>query len=360
MGSTAFDVATVTDEEACMYAMQLVSSSILPMTLKNAIELGLLDALQKDPTAWLSPEEVVARLPVAPTNPDAAVMVDRMLRLLSSYDVARCQMEDKDGKYFRRYAAAPVGKWLTPNEDGVSMAALALMNPDKVLMESWYYLKDAVLEGGIPFNKAYGMSAFEYHGTDPRFNRVFNEGMKNQSVIMTKKLLQFYNGFNGITTLVDVGGGTGATLHAITSHYPHIKGINFDLPHVISEAPPYPGVTHVGGDMFKSIPAGDAILMQRIVHDWSDAHCAAILKNCYDALPENGKVIIIEFILPVNPEATPKALGVLHVDMIMLALNPGGKERYEREFQELAKGAGFKGFKAQFIYANSWAIEFIK
>ncbi|CAL4892173.1 unnamed protein product [Urochloa decumbens] len=354
MGSTA------ADEEACMYAMQLVSSSILPMTLKNAIELGLLDVLQKDPVAWLSPEEVVARLPAAPTNPDAAVMVDRMLRLLSSHGVARCQMEDKDGKYSRRYAAAPVGKWLTPNEDGVSMAALALMNQDKVPMESWYYLKDAVLEGGIPFNKAYGMTGFEYHGTDPRFNRVFNEGLKNQSVLITKKLLEFYNGFNGITTLVDVGGGIGAAIHAITSHYPHIKGINFDLPHVIIEAPPYPGVTHVDGDMFKSVPAGDAILMQRTLHDWSDAHCVAILKNCYDALPENGKVIIVEYVLPVSPEATPKAQGVFHVDMVMLAHTSGGKERYEREFEELAKGAGFKGFKAQYIYANSWAIEFIK
>ncbi|RCV29960.1 hypothetical protein SETIT_6G055900v2 [Setaria italica] len=360
MGSTAADVAAVADEEACMYALQLVSSSILPMTLKNAIELGLLEVLQKDPAAALSPEEVVARLPVAPANPDAPVMVDRMLRLLASYDVVRCQMEDKDGKYSRRYAAAPVGKWLTPNEDGVSMAALALMNQDKVLMESWYYLKDAVLEGGIPFNKAYGMTAFEYHGTDPRFNRVFNEGMKNHSVIITKKLLEFYTGFEGVGTLVDVGGGIGATLHAITSCHPQIKGVNFDLPHVISEAPPFPGVQHVGGDMFKSVPAGDAILMKWILHDWSDAHCATILKNCYDALPANGKVIIVECVLPVNPEATPKAQGVFHVDMIMLAHNPGGKERYEREFRELAKGAGFTGFKATYIYANAWAIEFTK
>ncbi|TVU42897.1 hypothetical protein EJB05_09321, partial [Eragrostis curvula] len=364
MGSTAADMAAVADEEACMYALQLASSSILPMTLKNAIELGLLDVLEaarKSAAASLAPEEVVARLPVAPRNPDAPVMVDRMLRLLASYEIVKCEMEEgKDGKYSRRYAAAPVCKWLTPNEDGVSMAALALMNQDKVLMESWYYLKDAVLDGGIPFNKAYGMTAFEYHGTDPRFNRVFNEGMKNHSVIITKKLLEFYTGFEGIGTLVDVGGGVGATLHAITSHHPQIKGVNFDLPHVISEAPPFPGVEHVGGDMFKSVPSGDAILMKWILHDWSDAHCATLLKNCYDALPAHGKVIVVECILPVDPEATPKAQGVFHVDMIMLAHNPGGKERYEKEFEDLARGAGFAGVKATYIYANAWAIEFTK
>ncbi|KAG0541229.1 hypothetical protein BDA96_03G478000 [Sorghum bicolor] len=98
MGSTAEDVAAVADEEACMYAMQLASSSILPMTLKNALELGLLEVLQKDAGEALAAEEVVARLPVAPTNPGAADMVDRMLRLLASYDVVKCQMEDKDGR----------------------------------------------------------------------------------------------------------------------------------------------------------------------------------------------------------------------------------------------------------------------
>ncbi|KAF7026562.1 hypothetical protein CFC21_038670 [Triticum aestivum] len=353
-------IAAGADEDACMYALQLVSSSILPMTLKNAIELGLLETLMAAGGKLLTSAEVAAKLPSA-ANPEAPDMVDRMLRLLASYNVVSCKTEEgKDGRLSRRYGAAPVCKYLTANEDGVSMSALALMNQDKVLMESWYYLKDAVLDGGIPFNKAYGMSAFEYHGTDPRFNHVFNEGMKNHSIIITKKLLESYKGFEGLNTLVDVGGGVGATVAAITAHYPTIKGINFDLPHVISEAPPFPGVTHVGGDMFQKVPSGDAILMKWILHDWSDEHCGTLLKNCYNALPPHGKVVLVECILPVNPEATPKAQGVFHVDMIMLAHNPGGRERYEREFEALAKGAGFATMKTTYIYANAWAIEFTK
>ncbi|KAG1360878.1 caffeic acid 3-O-methyltransferase [Cocos nucifera] len=348
------------DEASCMYALQLVSSSILPMTLKAAIELDVLDIIAKaGPEGKLSPAEVVAQLPTE--NPMAATMLDRMLRLLASYNILTCAVEvDADGKPLRRYGPAPVCKWLTKNEDGVSMAALALMNQDKVLMESWYYLKDAVLDGGIPFNKAYGMTAFEYHGTDPRFNKVFNEGMKGHSIIITKNLLQFYKGFEDVKVLVDVGGGIGATLHMITSKYPHIKGINFDLPHVISEAPPFPGVEHVGGDMFASVPTGDAILMKWIMHDWSDEHCLKILENCYKALPNNGKVILVECILPVAPEPVPSAQGVFHVDMIMLAHNPGGKERTEKEYQALAKGAGFTGFKAQYCFSTAWVLEFTK
>ncbi|TQD94593.1 hypothetical protein C1H46_019838 [Malus baccata] len=112
-----------------------------------------------------------------------------------------------------------------------------------------YNLKDAVLEGGISFNKAYGMTAFEYHGTDPRFNK----GMANHSTITMKKLLENYNGFEGLTSIVDVGGGTGAVLNMIVSKYPSIKGINFDLPHVIEDAPQYPGMFFISNNVRSSI-----------------------------------------------------------------------------------------------------------
>lgn len=128
-----------TDEEACIYAMQLASFSVLPMTLKSAIELGLFEIIARaGPGALLSPSEIAAQLPTE--NPQAPVMLDRILRLLASYSVVTCTVEagGGDGRVERRYGAAPVLKFLTKNEDGVSMAALALMNQDKVLMESWY------------------------------------------------------------------------------------------------------------------------------------------------------------------------------------------------------------------------------
>ena len=144
----------------------------------------------------------------------------------------------------RLYGLGPVSRFLTPNEDGVSLAALAVMNLDKVFMESWYYLKDAVLNGGIPFNKAYGMTAFEYPATDPRFNKVFNAGMSGHCTVSMKKLLKIYRGFDGLKVLVDVGGGVGASLSMIVSAHPSVKGINFDLPHVIADAPSFPGNIH--------------------------------------------------------------------------------------------------------------------
>ncbi|KAH0456480.1 hypothetical protein IEQ34_014387 [Dendrobium chrysotoxum] len=348
---------SIDDEAACLYAMQLVSFSAFPMTLKAAIELKLLETISlAGPGAQLSTSELASRLPFI-SNPQAPIMLDRILCLLTSYSILTCSLSPSGE---RRYGAAPVCKFLTPNADGASMAALYLMGQDKVLMESWYYLKDAVIEGGIPFNKAYGMTEFEYHGTDPRLNNVFNDAMSGRSTIIINKLLEIYEGFYELSSLVDVGGGVGTTLGNIMAKYTRIRGINFDLPHVISEASLLLGVEHVGGDMFESVPTADAIFMMWILHDWSDNHCFKLLKNCWKALPENGKVIVVECILPVEPEQIVAAKGAFLLDLIMLAHSPGGKERTENEFKSLANEAGFSDFKSIYIFAGYWVMEFIK
>ncbi|KAH0686627.1 hypothetical protein KY290_018246 [Solanum tuberosum] len=363
MGSTSHSQSnslTQTEDEAFLFAMQLASASVLPMVLKSAVELDLLEIMAKaGPGASISPSELADQLPSK--NPDAPVMLDRMLRLLATYSVLNCTLRTlPDGRVERLYSLAPVCKFLTKNADGVSVAPLLLMNQDKVLMESWYHLKDAVLDGGIPFNKAYGMTAFEYHGTDPRFNKVFNRGMSDHTTLSIKKILEDYKGFEGLNSIVDVGGGTGATVSMIVSKYPSIKGINFDLPHVIEDAPPYPGVEHIGGDMFVSVPKADAIFMKWICHDWSDEHCLKFLKKCYEALPANGKVIIAECLLPEVPDTSTSTKNTVHIDVIMLAHNPGGKERTEKEFEALAKGAGFNGFSKACCAYNTWVMEFSK
>lgn len=102
-------------------------------------------------------------------------------------------------------------------------------------------MTDSIQEGGLPFDNAYGMTSFEFHGKNPRFNNIFNKGMSDYSTIIMKKVLETYTGFEGLGSVVDVGGGTGAVINMIVSKYPTIKGVNFDLPHVIKEAPSYPG-----------------------------------------------------------------------------------------------------------------------
>lgn len=102
-------------------------------------------------------------------------------------------------------------------------------------------MKEAILNGGHPVLAAYGMTTFEYQACDPRFSKVFNNAMKGVSSLVVKHLLRKYNGFDDVRVLVDVGGNVGGNVHMITCFHPHIKGINFDLPHIIAGAPPLPG-----------------------------------------------------------------------------------------------------------------------
>lgn len=95
-------------------------------------------------------------------------------------------------------------------------------------------LKDVILEGGIPFNKAHdGLNVFEYLEKNKGLGELFSQSMAKSIAPSMTTLLEKYNGFEGMKKVVDVGGGHGASLSCIISKYAHLKGINFDLPHVV-------------------------------------------------------------------------------------------------------------------------------
>ncbi|KAH7838663.1 hypothetical protein Vadar_029618 [Vaccinium darrowii] len=359
------------EENQFIHAMELIGGSVLPVVLKALIELQVLDIIaEAGPGAQLSPSEILSRLPPSATlgsNPNAPEMLDRMLCFLVSHSILTCSVISSNQasppaalvRPRRLYGLAPVAKYLVNNQDGCSLAPLLFFSQDKVFMDGWDGLKGAVLEGGIPFARVHGMQLFEYPGKDPRFNEVFNKAMLNVTTIIVKRILNSYKGFEQLQNLVDVAGGLGVTLHLITSKYPHIRAINFDLPHVIKHAPPYPGVEHVGGDMFESVPKGDAIFLKYILHDWSDDQCLKLLKNCHKALPDNGKVIVAEGILPVIPDRSDATKYICRMDVFIMA-GLGGKERTQQEFMALAIGAGFSGIKFECYACNLWVMEFYK
>ncbi|CAI9302135.1 unnamed protein product [Lactuca saligna] len=346
-------------EEDFAYAMQLATSTSLPMVLVTAIKLKVFETIaEAGPGAQLSAHEIVSRLSI--TNPSAHQMLDRMLRLLGSYSVVTCNQRDHELGLVRVYGLTSIAKYFIPNKDGVSLCPVMELLQDKVFIESWFKLKDAVLEGGVAFDKVHGTHAFEYPALDARFNKIFNNGMLNFTTIVMNEILKCYHGFDNLKRVVDVGGGLGVALNIITSKHPTIKGINFDLPHVIRHAPVYPSIEHIGGDMFEEVPQGDAIFIKWILHDWSDDHCAKLLKNCYKALPNDGKVIVVEYILPFLSNTSSFDKVTTHVDASMMTQNPGGKERTEDEFLVLAKGAGFKGIRKECCVCNMHVIEFYK
>ncbi|XP_010247681.1 PREDICTED: caffeic acid 3-O-methyltransferase 1-like [Nelumbo nucifera] len=133
------------DEEIYAFATELAGASVLPMVLKAAIELELLEIISSaGPGAYLSPWDIASHLQTH--NPDAPTMVDRMLRLLASFSVLKCSLiKRENGRVERHYALAPVCKFLTRNKDGVSLASLVLLCEDKVFMDSWYEIRNILL-----------------------------------------------------------------------------------------------------------------------------------------------------------------------------------------------------------------------
>ncbi|KAH0938665.1 hypothetical protein HID58_006126 [Brassica napus] len=344
-------VSTKEDQEVDEKMISLHAESILntiafPMVLKAALELGVIDTLAAAGNGtWKSPPEITANLPIKPKNPEAPNLLDRMLRLLVSHSILKCRVIETGGtgNTERVYAAEPVCKFFLKDSDGSgSLASLFLLFHTQVHFNTWDNLKDVILDGKDAFISAQGMPLFEYISSDQQFSEVFHRAMSESATMVMKKVLEVYRGFEDVNTLVDVGGATGTILGLITSKHPHIKGINFDLAQVLTNAPSYPGVEHVSGDMFVEVPKGDAVFMKWILHDWTDEHCIKLLKNCWMSLPEKGKVILVEMITPVEPKRDDFFSNIVFaMDLLMLTQCSNGKERSLSQFQNLAFASGF-------------------
>ncbi|CAI9099032.1 OLC1v1035790C1 [Oldenlandia corymbosa var. corymbosa] len=308
-------------------ARQLVGSASFSMVLYTAVKLKLFEIVGQ--FGKMTAAQIASRLPGYKNPDEGASMIDRMLLLLSNFslftcDVVEIQCEDGGVKDERVYRLSPIGRFFVPDEEGHTIAHLAEMMLDKVFMDSWYELGNAVLEGVAPFDRVYGMNQFEYKATDPRFNELFNKGIAGSTSTIMKHLLHEYKGFEGIQKLVDVG------------------------------------IEHIGGDMFDSVPGGDAIFLKSVLHDWGDDRCLKLLKNCFKVLPENGKVIVIDPIVTRKPDGSVYSKYVSQMDNLMMTVNPGGKERSESEFKALAIGAGFRALQAQLFAGYIGVLELYK
>ncbi|XP_020547210.1 caffeic acid 3-O-methyltransferase 2-like [Sesamum indicum] len=222
-----------------------------------------------------------------------------------------------------------------------------------------FSLKDAILEGDNLIKRTHGKSDYAVLLSNPETTKMLNNAMRAHSTVLMKKATNVYDGFSSLGSIVDVGGGTGTVLGIIVAKYPYIKGVNFDLPEVVQTAPSYHGIEHIGGDMFVEVPRGDAILLKFILHNWSDEQCIKLLKNCYKALSNKGKLIVMDYIFPDSPQTDFQAKYASAMDVIM-STKLKGKERTKDEFKTLATKAGFVEFKVVCCVYGMWIMELVK
>jgi hypothetical protein len=243
-----------------------------------------------------------------------------------------------------KFELTPLGSTLRADLPGSGNMAARLW-----LSEShwspWAGLIHSVRTGETAFDHIHGMGVFQYLEKNAELAAVFNATMTASSARSGTAAVERYD-FSGLRKVVDVGGGHGFFLAAILKSNPTLRGVLFDLPDVVagaSQTLKNSGVEDrceiIGGSFFEALPTGgDIYVLRQIIHDWDDNRALGILRNCRAAMPETGKVLVIE--RAIAPQHR-KAMRVLHIDLEML-VNLGGMERTDAEYRSLFENAGFR------------------
>ncbi|KAD6119316.1 hypothetical protein E3N88_10587 [Mikania micrantha] len=295
------------EEEAAKVEIWKYVHGFTPMAVvKCAIELRIPDILENHKTPM-----TLAKLASEIGCPQPSL--HRIMRFLIHQKVFQ---ETPAG-----YAQTAVSRLLTSHAKN-SMADLVLLGTNPVILAPWHKLSGWVLGNkDLPFDAAHGTDLWGFGAANPELSKLFNDGMACDARVGVAAIVEGCpEVFEGLTTVVDVGGGNGTAIRGVVEAFPWIKGINFDLPHVVSAAPASTGVEHVGGSMFDLVPKADAAYLMKVLHDWADEECIEILKKCKEAIPQDtGKVIVVDIIIGGEEDDDLKGVGLL-CDMAMMIL----------------------------------------
>ena len=243
----------------------------------------------------------------------------------------------------KQFGLTPMGESLKTGAPGSARSTiLTFCGP--TFVKAFDEIGHSLETGETGFEKAYGKPIFDYFADHPDEASMFSESMVGFHGGETPAVAAAYD-FSQFETIVDVGGATGNMLAAILSRHSGPRGVLYDMAHVVVDAPAHLENTGVAdrvsiesGSFFESVPEnGDAYILSHIIHDWNEEQCLTILGNVRRAMKPDGKLLIVEFVLPEDD--TPH-LGKL-ADMIMLVI-PGGQERTPAQYDELLTKAGFR------------------
>jgi hypothetical protein len=252
-----------------------------------------------------------------------------------------CRQADGD-----RFAMTDLGRQLDETADP-SFKDWVLFEGE-MLAQSWSGLVDSVRTGKTATQlRGDGDDRYAVTGHATQWTRRFNAAMVSLTRSIVPKIVAAHD-FAAARIVMDVGGGSGELIGGVLQRNPHLEGIAFDLARCEADAHAHfdrLGIAgrsrFVAGSFFDVVPGGaDTILMKSILHNWKDDRCEVILRNCRDALPSGGTLIIIERIMPELATTGPEDRSCVMSDLNMLR-GPGGCERTEAEYRGLAVLAGF-------------------
>ncbi|XP_038902252.1 probable O-methyltransferase 3 [Benincasa hispida] len=328
------------------------------MSLKCAVELGIPDIIHSHGQP-MSLSSLVAALHIEPTK---AQCLGRLMRLLVHSGFFTTQTHDHENEEAEdlKYSLTPSSRLLLRHSRSTTFQAIPFLFLclDKASIASWQCLSSwfcSSNNNGQHYSNAFEMAngkfIWNYAAQEPSFANLFQHTMVCDSEIIGKIVKEECGEvFEGLNSLVDVGGGVGVMGKAIVEAFPHITCTVFDLPHVISNQllQTQTNLRFVGGDMFEeNIPPANAVLLKWVLHNWNDEQSIKILKKCKDAIPSRergGKLVIIDMVMENKTEDRESTETQLFFDVLMM-VNLNGKERTEREWKNLFMKAGFSDYK---------------
>ncbi|CAL4981289.1 unnamed protein product [Urochloa decumbens] len=349
MAAPAPSIVVPTDAELLQAQADLWRHSLCylkSMALKCAVELGIPTAIHRLGGSASIPDLITAlSLPVVKQQ-----FLSRLMRLLASPGVF--SVVDTTEAI---YSLTPLSYLLV---DGIAADGHMNHAPFLLTVTAKHYIDLAMgltnwfKQDGKkpPFDHVHGASLFEesMERLDPEFHKMAMQGLIVHDNFGTDiALREFSDIFQGIDSLTDCCyHGDGTTAKAIAKAFPQMKVTVLDLPQEIHKIPADGVVNYVGGNMFKSIPRAQVVMLKMVLHHWSDEDCVKILANCKKAIPSReggGKVLIGDIVL--DPASDPVMFETQLLMDVCMMLMKGGRQRDLNDWRDIFMKAGFSDFK---------------
>lgn len=318
-------------DEAYRTLVGLIEGAMAAQLVRAAATMNLADTIGDDaPTT----EQLASAHNVEPDR------LRRMLRALAAIGIC---VERQAG----RFALTEAGQLLRLDRED-SAHAMVRTFTDELVLGSWPRLLYSVRTGDPAFDDVFGASLHDYLTGRPDLSARFNLAMGQSSRAVADALPDAFD-FGSYNEITDLGGGDGTVLVSVLRRHPGLRGIVFDrteaVAHQVAQTAGAAGVgdrcVTVVGNVFDGVPKGsDLHLLKNVLHEWDDDRAATVLERSRAALPDHGRLLIIESVLP---EVTPAGAdpGPYLSDLTMMVLL-GGRERTRGDLVRLCARAGFR------------------
>jgi ubiquinone/menaquinone biosynthesis C-methylase UbiE len=260
--------------------------------------------------------------------------VYRIMRIGTSLNLFQ---EEKQNEF----SLTPMGELLQTDIEG-SLREYAILKGQDWARASLTGLKNSFFTEEPAFNNVFGEGIFDYLEKNS-LSEQYHKSLKNISSYHDPFIAKAYD-FASVNSVTDVGGGMGSLLATILKSNEHLKGTHFDQASASISARNsvlfdklINRCEFIEGDFFKKVPQGsDVYILKTILHDWDDEKAIKILKNIRRAIPYNGKLLIIEIVLPSIGKTHPRT--VMDLEMLIFY---GGRERTVNEYETLLEKSRF-------------------